>query len=794
MSEALLHLRLALRRWRARPAFAATALITLTLGIGVATAIFSVVDGVLLRPLPWPDADRLAVAWIVRPEWRLNPVLAASAERGVLSWFNFRELQQQNRTLASVAIWSNSRPMTGGTRPDQVHAMQVSSTFLETLGVSVLAGRNFTAAEDDDASDSAIISYEAWQRRLGGDPQILGRTVTLDETAKRIVGVLPPGFRFESRPPEFLLPFGTADKRFRTRGNHNYRGLVRLKPGISLEQAHADTEPILRAGEPVNKRTSRLVWLTEDQLGATRKPLITLLGAALLLLLVASANVAGLLLGDLKSRSHELAVRTALGAGRARILQQLLIEALLLAGIASIAGVIAARAIMPALVSLAPDTLPRLDSVGIDVRVLGFAILVGFATALICAAGAALTITPNPSEALSEGGRGATRRQRAQSVIVVAEVALALVLLVGASLFAETVRRMAAQPTGFESGNLVVIGLRAPRSLSLSRQATAARMAELEARLGSVPGVIAAGAVSSAPFGGGYGSNGIEIEGKKIDPQPSARRQIISEPFFRAMGIPIVRGRPFDRSDPSSARLAVVSREFERRYMDGDALGKRFKLNDDWLEIIGVAENTKQLELTDEDEPTFFVLSRQVQGWSLNQFAIRTSVDPAAIIPSLREAVTAYDPRLLVTTAEPMKALVNRSISEERYRALLAGIFGITALGLAAIGLYGLLSGDVADRTREIGLRMALGAQTSDVVRLVGRHGLTLVIGGLAAGIPAALAASRVTRSLLFGVTPAAPVVYLVTAGALLIAALAATLIPARRASRIDPIVSLRNS
>jgi putative ABC transport system permease protein len=785
----------AVRRWRARPAFAATAILTLTLGIGVATAIFSVVDGVLLRPLPWPESDRLVSVWIVRPHWRLSPGLAASADRGVLSWPNFRELQQQNRTLESVAIWSTARPILDGPVPQQVHAMRVSSTFLDTLKVRVMAGRNFFATEDDDPTDSLIVSYEAWQRRFGGEPHILGRRVSLDEVSKVIVGVLPPRFRFEGQPPEFLLPVGQANKADRNRGNHNHRGILRLKQGISLEQAHADTEPILRFQEDPKQRTSRLQPLADQQLGEAKRPLLILLGGAVLLLLVACANVAGLLLGDATSRRHELAVRAALGAGRRRIIRQLLVESAALAVAAAAAGLMVAWALKPALVALAPDRLPRLDTIAIDLRVLGFAALLGLVTTLICGAGAALNLaSSDPAAALSEGGRSGTRRQRAQGAIVIAEIALALVLLVGASLFGETVRRMSAQPVGFDASNLVVIGIREPRSMSAGSApaALAARVAEIEGRLSAVPGVVSVAGVSSAPFGGGYGSNNIEIEGKKLDPSPSARRHIVTESFFRTMAMPLLRGRVFDRSDSSSARLVVVSQEFERRYMDGYAVGKRFRLNQDWLEVIGVVANTKQLELTDEDEPGFFALRRQLAGWSVNQYVVRSSGDAAALIPSLREAVRAYDARLIVSTADTMDTLVKRSIAEERYRALLLGMFGGTALLLAAIGVYGLLARDVADRRREIGVRMALGATAFDVMRLVSRQGLTLVAFGLLIGIPAALGAGRLIRSMLYGVSPAAPAVFGAVAAALAFAALCATVIPARRASHIDPIVSLR--
>jgi predicted permease len=404
-------------------------------------------------------------------------------------------------------------------------------------------------------------------------------------------------------------------------------------------------------------------------------------------------------------------------------------------------------------------------------------------------------LAEDPAHALAEAGRGSVRRYRIQDAIVVFEIALALVLLAGASLFAETVRRMGTQALGFVPSNLVVITVRAPRSMTagVSPAALAARTAGIVERLAAVPGVVSAAGTASAPFGGYRGSNPIEIEGKKLDPPPSARREIVTEDFFRTMRIPVLRGRVFDSADSSAARLAIVSDDFERRYMDGQALGRRFRVSKEMVEIIGVVPNMKDREVTDEVEPTFFVLSRQLPTWSVNQYVVRSAGDPGAVMAQLAGAVRGYDHRLLVSTLDTMDTLIERSMAEQRYRALLSTVFGAAALMLCATGVYALFARQVTDRRREIGLRIALGARPAAVLRQIVGRGLVLVATGLALGVPAALAAAELIRSLLFGIAPGAPGLYLSIAAVLTLTGAVATLVPASRASRVDPSLLLRS-
>ena len=525
MSDVVAGLRHAIRRWIKRPAFACTAVLTLATGIGATTAIFSVVDAVLLKPLPWRDPDRLVSVLVARPHWRENPVLAGSWDRGNISWPIFQDLQSKSLVFSDVAAWSRARPTLNGERNELVTGMQISASFLPMLGVYPHLGRFFTTAEDVSPSDSVLVTYETWQRRFGGSPDVLGHRASLDETMYAVVGVLPSGFNFDgSDPPEFLFPWGNTPVRSRTAGNHFMNGLARLKPGIPLEDAVRDSDPHVRGIESPGKKRTRLVRLIDQQQGASRQPLWILLGASSLLLLITCANVAGLLLGDAESRRHEVAVRAALGGSRRQIVQQLSAESAVLTAAAAIAGIVLASWFTPALVAMAPTELPRVADVGIDLRVFGFAVLVSIATALLFGTAPVLALArADPARALREGGRDAgLRRRYAQRFIVAGEVALAVVLLAAASLLGESFFRLTSQPVGFDPANLIVASPRLPRDPGSTAETRLARTDTLVAGLAALPGVVDATATSTAPFSGSYGSNSIQIEGKTFERDPPA--------------------------------------------------------------------------------------------------------------------------------------------------------------------------------------------------------------------------------------------------------------------------------
>jgi putative ABC transport system permease protein len=774
-------LRMALRRWAARPVLALTAIATLAVGIGASTSIFSIVDGVLLRPLPWTDPDRLVSIWNVRAYMRNDPALASLWNRGPISWPQFRNLQNHSRTLERVAVWSRMRPVRVSGETGIAEAVQVSSSFLPALGIEPRLGRHFTAAEDETASESAILTYEAWQRRYGGDPDILGRRVEIEDVPRTIVGVLPPRFTFEGIPPEFFLPLGTVPARNRAADNNFLRAIARLRPGVTIEQASTDIEPVLRGVEPRGPRTARLESLAESVFsGQPREALLVLLAGSGLLLLIACANVAGLLLGDARTRRDEVALRRALGAGRARIVRQMVTESLLLAAAGAVAGLVAAWWITPALVAAAPPRLPRIDQVSVDARVLAFGALASVVTVLLFGMAPALAASSVKTTKGATWVRGAMQR-----VLVAGEVAVAVVLLVGAALLVETVARLRAVPVGFDPARIAVVRLRGP--VAALPDMTARQRALLE-RIRSLPGVAAAGATTGAPFGGSSSSSPVETDARPGE-RFTAQRFFVTDGYFDAMGQP-VDGRTFSAID-AAGQSVIVSQSLARSAFGGQAVGRRIRFNEQWLTVIGVVPDIRVREYTEPQTPAVYQYASQGNAFEI---VVRAEGDPQTILTSLQRAVTDLDNRLAFATLETMDTLMAATIAGQRYRATLSSFFGIAAVLLTCIGVYALLSQVVVERRREIGVRVAVGAKPADVITLVLREGGWLLLAGLLVGIPAAVGAARMFASLLYGVEPTAPRIVM-AAGLLLTAVtLAAMLPPAARAARLDPVTTLRAS
>lgn len=768
-------------------------MLTLALGITATTAIYSVVDAVLLRPLPWREPERLVTLYVARPHWRLTPVLAPSWNVGNVSWPIFRDLQTKSRTLSEVGTWNAIRPVLNGERAELVYGLRVSSSFLPMLGVAPHAGRFFTAGEDESPTDAAIVSYEAWQRRFGGTPDILGRRVSLEETTYSIVGVLPPRFDFVGRnAPEFVLPWGNVPARDRHPGNHFMYAVARLRDGVSLQDALGDVDPYVRGTEKPEEKQARLVPLAEDQIGTTRRPLWFLFGAAGVLLAIACANVAGLLLGEAGTRRYEIAVRLALGGSPRRVARQMFVESFVLAALSLLLAGVAVVWLTPVLASYTPANVPRVSDVTVNWRVLAFAVGAGLTTAVLFGCAPALSFARiDPARWLHGGARGASPARRgAHGVLVAAEVALAVVLIAAASLLGETLIRMTSEPVGFRPDHLVVASLRLPRA-ALQAGVQVRRTDDLVARLAALPGVEAAAATSTAPFSGSFGSNGITIDGKP-GLNADAGRHIVTQDYFRTLGIPIVKGRGFESTDAPGDFVAVVTEEFERRYMDGEALQKRFTLNRNVHRVVGVVPATKHRRYTDEARPAFYALNRQLSTWATTHYVVRTALDADAMIASMRKTIEAAEPQSSIVTLEPMSAMMRRSVADERYRASLSLLFGATALLLSAMGLYGLVTRLVGERQRELGVRVALGAQRAAVLRLVLRQALGPVGAGLLVGVPAAFWVSRTAASLLYGVQASSPHTFLIAAALLAGAALAAAAVPARRAARTDPMIALR--
>ena len=833
--------RYAFRRWRRRPGFAIATILTLALGIAAATATFSIVDGVLLRPLPWKDPDRLVYVHGVYPDRRSNPATALTWNRGTLSYHAWDALRS-SPAFEDVAAWrpSTALGMTfGEKRDDIVRSADVSSNFLPMLGVRLALGRYFTESEDNDNSDSIILTWEAWQKRVGGRPNAVGERVFIghassgDQQRATVVGVLERGFRFEGEPPEILRPVGYSAAANRQYGGGALRLVGRLAPGVTIEQADAAAAGLAAGTRTTEPLSARLVSIADEQLGAARRPLWLVFGGAGLLLLIACANVAGILLGEGRARRHEMAVRTALGSGRARLVRQILVEHALLATLGTALGICAAYWLIRVVVGVAPEGLPRIDDVHLDARAAGFATLSGLVTLLLFGVGPALSLARTPvARTLAEGGReGMVSRAIGQRAVVVAQLAFALVLLTAAGLFGESIRRLTSQPLGFDPHQMAVItttftgmkfgDLARVRDAQmrwraagpgredfgrvmgrLGREAANIRDDQVFERVGAVPGVLEIAGASAVPFFTTPFRGSIVLDGRPAAERHDVLRQTVSERYFTLMRMRLLSGRLFNVSDrPGASDAAVVSGTFERQFFPAGAVNQRFRVvygaNYELsvpFHVIGVVDDVKRQEFSDDERPTFYSFDRQADGGgSQAHYIVRGARDVASTLPAVRDAIRRVSPQLVVTSTALMEERVARSVAEERFRATLSAGFGLTALVLAAVGLYGVIVRRTADRRREFGVRMALGARPADVGGLVLKDAAILLACGLALGLPAAYATAQLTRSLLFGISATSPSVFVLTAATLAVVAVAASFLPARRASLSDPVAALRS-
>jgi len=833
-------LRYALRRWRRRPGFAATAIGTLALGIAATTAIFSVVDAVLLQPLPWHEPDRLVSIHGVEPERLQRATQAATWNRAT---FGAREWQalQQSEAFESVAAWLPARFLyTGDSGPELLDGLYLSANVVQALRIRPALGRMFTPDEDRVSSSHVLISHRMWHRTFGG-AEVIGRSIAVglgpsDRGEPRtIVGVLPPQLRFQGQEPELVLPLGVMAFNLSFETNRPLRLLARLAPDVTVDRARAVTMSVIQPTESSPTRTARVVPLTDEELGQAARPLWLLFGGAGLLLLVACTNVAGLLLGEARARRHEIAVRLSLGGSAGRILRQLTVEQLLLATTAAAAGVLLAVWLTPLLVAMAPAQLPRLDMVAVNLRIAALGIGVGVATALAFALAPAMLLARTPAVVvLAEGGRdGGARRTIGQRLVVAVQIGMALVLVVGAGLFGETIARMTARPLGFTSEGLLVVSLsqaarpytaaewqqivdrrndpNTPRAVPSRfsrdeiqrryREYNLSRTTSVLTRLSSLPGVRSVAGVNAAPFVATPAQSRVRDARQPPGHEIPVARLNVTQDYFAAVGLPIVRGRGFADADSLESRRIIVSRELDQRLFNGQAVGQRIAVRssgaapDLLYEIIGVVENAKQRGYADDAGAAMYVHDREgvtIANTSVGQYVLRTSGDAAALVPLVREAFRSGDPPIAVTAVRTMDDLAAESVAEPRFRATLATAFGAAALLLAAVGLYGLATRRVEERRREISVRIALGAQRSDVRRLVLTDTLRTLLIGLAIGVPAAFTASQTLRALLFGVSPSAPHTFALASAVLALTAIVATIVPARRAAAADPIAALK--
>ncbi|HKW97997.1 MAG TPA: ABC transporter permease [Bryobacteraceae bacterium] len=794
-------LRYGVRLMRRSPGFSIVAVATLAMGIGANTAIFSVVNAVLLEPLPFPEPERLVRVWESMP--------ARDQHRNVVNGVNFLDWRERTRSFAAMAAMTDlPANLTGDGEPEALPGMQVSPEFFQVLGISPVIGRGFTAEEGIPGKDDrAVLSYGLWQRRFGGDRNILGRKIGINGAPVTVVGVMPRGFTLPDMRAEVWTPLPIVRNKD-WEGGRFLSVIARLKPGMSLERARADVAGVAKQTSEerpaMNKNWSAEVFpLLEDVTLDVRLPLVVLLAAVAFVLLIACANVANLLLMRAAGRLREIAVRAALGAGRRRILQQLLAESLLLALAGCAVGLAVAYWGLKGLIAMIPANtpLPRMEAIHLDARVFVFALAVSAVTAVIFGLAPAVQISRlELQDALKQGslrtGVGGNRRFRREFVI--AEVALALVLLTGAGLMVRSFLRLLAVNPGFAPERVLTMSLFVSPSRYADDGKRSRYFEQILAEIRNVPGVQAAGSVHFLPLTGKMSGSCFARadEPPPTTSSPGAQFLVISSGYFQAIGMRMLQGRSFGERDGfDSPNALVVNHAFAERFFHGEnSIGQR--LNVCWslkgsAEIVGVVADARQTELQAAPMPTIFVSNAQAPMYFAD-LVVRARRDPRQLTRAVEAAVHRVDRDQAIPEVKTMEEVLSDSVAQPRFQLVLLAVFAGIAVLLATVGVYGVISYSVSQRTQEIGIRVAMGANAGEIAGLVLREGLLLAGAGLAIGLGGAVALTRVMRSLLFEVTPTDPVTLGLAGCALLAVAALAMVVPARRAARVDPTVALR--
>jgi putative ABC transport system permease protein len=821
METLLQDLRYGVRMLMKRPGFTAIAIIALALGIGANTAIFSVVNAVLLRPLPYDEPDRLMI------------VKETNLPRGLadmnIALPDFQEWRDRNQVFEHIAAYTaDSYNLTGANEPERVRGLMTSGDLFPLLRVNPILGRTFSPEEEQFGNHRVVIlSYGLWARRFGADPGIIGRGITLNGNLFAIVGIMPKSFQYPDADVALWTPLAFApDDSNNTRGNHFLTSIARLKPGVTQEQAKADVVAItaqLEQQYPENAGVGAdIASLREETVGSIQTSLLILLGAVGFVLLIACANVANLLLARAAARQKEIAIRTTLGAKRTRIIRQLLTESVMLALAGGILGMLLALWGVDALVGLTPDELPRFSEIQVDGRVLGFTLLVSLLTGIIFGLVPALqTSKPDLNESLKEGSRGSTggvTSHRVRNALVVAEIAFSLMLLIGAGLMINSFARLRSVNPGFRPENVLTMLIALPDAKypDSRPEQKSGFFRELIERVSALPGVESAAASSKLPLGGG--STG-KLFTRQDRPAPTSIESIpliqyfqVSPGYFQTLAIALDKGRFFDERDNADGpTVAIINETLANRFFPGeDPIGKvvltgvpeemvppgllppgfRFPR----LKIVGVVRDVRHDGLAEQVRPEIYVPHAQGGAFETRNamyLAVRTTGDPQSLTAAVRSQVTAIDKDQPVANVTTMESRLADSLARQRFSTLLLSIFACLALLLAAVGLYGVMSYAVAERTHEIGIRMALGAQPSDVMRMVARQGLMLTAAGVSIGLLAAFALTRLMSSLLYGVSATDPATFAIISALLAAVALLACALPARRATKVDPIIAL---
>jgi len=806
MRRLLQDLRYGIRMMLKAPGFTAAAVVTLALGIGANTAIFSVVNAVLLRPLPFKESDRLALLW------------STNAREGNLqqphSLPDFNDLRQQNKSFSEIAaaspLWFFV--LAGGSEPEQIQGQWVSANLFPMLGVAPQLGRVFLPEEDQlNGAPAVIISDSLWRRYFSADPGIVGKTLRLDGNQVNIVGVMPAGFQFLERV-ELWVPVARNPVTNRGRSIRLLSVVGRLKPGVTIDQAGAETAMIARQLEQQypdtnSGRRARAVSLSQQVTGNVRPALLLMSGAVGLMLLIACVNVANLLLARSASRRKELAIRAALGAGRARLIRQLLTESVALSLAGGVAGLLVAIWGVDLLLTLSPEQIPRYNKIGVDLTVLFFTLAVSLGAGILFGLAPALqTASLNLNEPLKDGARGTGfGHRRASNLLVVTQVAMTLVLLIGAGLLVRSFSRLLDVNPGYVAENVLTAQMMLPATKYSQPQQRAEFYRQIETRLKALSEVVSVGAVTRLPLGALNNiTSFVQIEGQPVQPGrwPEIDFRRASADYFQTLGIPLLKGRLVTEQDVTSgANLVVVNEAMANRFWPNeDPIGKRLRTGvnpeqANWQTIVGVVGSVRHLGLDIEPRPELY-FHTLTSPPSSPVVAIRAKSDPQGLIAALRSVTRSIDSDVVIANIITMEKLVAKSVAQRRFSTLLLGVFAVIALALAAVGIYGVVSYSVAQRTNEIGVRMALGAGARDVIGMVLKEGMLLALIGVGIGAIAAIVLTRLMTgmlsSLLFSVRAIDPVTFVGVAVLLGVVSLIACYIPARRAAKVNPMVALR--
>jgi putative ABC transport system permease protein len=797
-------IRYALRNLLRRPAFTIIAVVTLALGIGANTAIFSAINALLLKPLPWPELDRVVAIWDKSP--------SRGYEHNEVTFANYLDWQAQSQSFEQLALyrWWNVN-LSGGDSPERVQGFMVTANYLDALGVKPILGRNFSPEENQSGKNNvAIISHSLWQRHFGGDPNVLNRTITTNGIVTTIVGVLPEHFNYP-KDGAIYAPLEFTEQVVKNRRTHTYYVVGRLKPGVSIKSAQSDIDNITARLEQqypdYNKGWGATVFpIVADTVRTYDTVLWVVMAAVAFVLLIACANVANLMLARASGRQREIAVRTALGASRWRIVRQLLTESVIVALIGGALGALVAFWGIDALRAANPGDAARFapgwHQLGLNFTVLAFTLGLSLFSGIVFGLAPALQVSkPNLNDSLKEGSRQTSGRAHGlRSSLVVFEIAISLVLLVGAGLAARTFLALLKTDPGFNPDNLLTMGLVLPRAKYNDEPKIQAFYSDLIQRVKSTPGVESAAAVNFLPLGGSNASDAYLVEG---EPEPSpdqenlARYRVCTPDYFQTMGIRVVKGRNFTEHDKQGALPVVIVNEAlaRKHWPNGNAVGKRIKSygpldKAPWYEIVGVIQDVKH-ELNIPVTPEFYFPYAQ-DVWISMVVVARTKVDPASLAGALRQQVWTIDKDQAVFDVHTMQEVRAISVGMYSSGSVMLGIFAGVALLLASIGIYGVMAFAVTQRTQEIGIRMALGADRLDVLKLVFKHGMKLAMLGIVIGLLGSWGLTRFMKGLLFGVAPTDLLTFSLVSLCLLLAAFLACYLPARRATKVDPLVALR--